>query len=355
LEAQSLPSEVDSGSASPSLYVVPDPELGNLSEELDRSDELYAVPAGFASEEELTRSLEKVDVSRPLDSRTSAADALMIAAKDIPLLSKDEVVRLSQNYERGDLDSKNLIISSNLRLVGFVSKRVDPNPDWDEANDLIMDGMDGLIRAAEKFDWRKGYSFATYAYNWINQSMVRGQSRRHPRLNQRNRMELRNIHAAQAHLVTELQREPSKQEIAEWMGTLSGYRNPITPERVGTLLEARLISLNAVATDNHEEGSEFIDCLADEDAEFEDDADERVDNHDLIESGFKCLSDEERKVLTLSFGLDGEAPMNQVDIGKRLEPPRQNQYVSDRLHSGLEKLREHAIRARYIDPSSLAG
>src|SRR5205807_5753067 len=106
---------------------------------------------------------------------TTTTDALQLFMNEVsrhPLLTADEEVELAKRIERGDLEAKEQMINSNLRLVVSIAKKYQGNEM--PLLDLIQEGILGLIRASEKFDWRKGYKFSTYATFWIRESIQRG-------------------------------------------------------------------------------------------------------------------------------------------------------------------------------------
>ena len=140
---------------------------------------------------------------------------LLAESRRWPLLTADEEVELSQRFERGDLEAKERMINSNLRLVVSNARRYQgqglPFPD------LVQEGMLGLIRAVEKFDWRRGYRFSTYATLWIRQAMQRGleNSGRTIRLPVHVGQRARKVARIERELTTRLGREPAEEEIAE--------------------------------------------------------------------------------------------------------------------------------------------
>src|SRR5215210_4318649 len=147
----------------------------------------------------------------------ATTDALQLFLNEIrryPLLTKDEEIELSKRIEQGDLEAKERMINSNLRLVVSIAKKYQGQ----ELSllDLIQEGIFGLIRAAEKFDWRKGYKFSTYATFWVRQAIQRGLANRARtiripvHIGQRERK----IARAERQLRAELGRDPSDEEVA---------------------------------------------------------------------------------------------------------------------------------------------
>src|SRR5919109_648954 len=151
----------------------------------------------------------------------ATTDALQLFLNEIrryPLLTAAEEVELAKRIEQGDLEAKERMINSNLRLVVSIAKKYQGQ----ELSllDLIQEGIFGLIRAAEKFDWRKGYKFSTYATFWIRQAIQRGIANRARtiripvHIGQRERK----IARAERELATKLARQPSDEEISTESG-----------------------------------------------------------------------------------------------------------------------------------------
>src|SRR3954465_14561568 len=198
-------------------------ELGELAQALELSDE--ETDALEAQVEELGIDITDDcgrDAGEPTHYRNgelvaATTDALQLFLNEIrryPLLTKDEEVELSKRIEQGDLEAKERMINSNLRLVVSIAKKYQGQ----ELSllDLIQEGIFGLIRAAEKFDWRKGYKFSTYATFWVRQAIQRGMANRSRtiripvHIGQRERK----IARAERELGVKLGRDPTDEEIA---------------------------------------------------------------------------------------------------------------------------------------------
>ena len=166
-----------------------------------------------------------LNTSFELELQHDSVDLLLRDAGRYPLLTPAQELDLARRIEKGDLDAKELMINSNLRLVVSIARRYVGH--GLSMTDLVQEGMIGLIRAAEKFDYRKGFKFSTYATWWIRQAVARAlaDKARTIRMPVHVVEKLNKIGRAERKLVTELGREPTADEIAEVTG--------IEPEEVG--------------------------------------------------------------------------------------------------------------------------
>ena len=162
-----------------------------------------------------TRAAKTADSAGALDSFIpESVDQLLAHSRRYPLLTPAQEIELAQKIERGDLHAKELLVNSNLRLVASNARRYQ-NQGLPLA-DLVQEGMLGLIRAAEKFDWRKGFRFSTYATLWIRQAIQRGleNSGRTIRLPVHVAQRSRKVGRVERELSVRLGREPTVEEIA---------------------------------------------------------------------------------------------------------------------------------------------
>jgi RNA polymerase primary sigma factor len=230
----------------------------------------------------------------------------------VPLLTADEEKSLSQRIERGDLEAKDQLIQANLRLVVSVAKKYQGAGDLCLL-DLIQEGVLGLIRAAEKFDWRKGFKFSTYATLWIRQAIQRGLADRGRtiRLPSNVAQRERQIAAASRRLNVELGREPSVEELAEASGV------PLA--QVVELREASRVvaSLDQPIGDDGE--TAFGDLLSSNEPEIE----ETIHvtwREDLVLREVSDLPEPQRSVVRLRFGLDGSnEPSTVTKVARELD------------------------------------
>jgi RNA polymerase primary sigma factor len=233
----------------------------------------------------------------------------MNRAGRFPLLTAAEEVALAKRIERGDAAAKERMINSNLRLVISIAKRYQGHDV--PLLDLVQDGVSGLNRAVEKFDWRRGFKFSTYATWWIRQSCQRAISSQSSTIRVPSHVHERRLKLARVagRLRTRLGREPTREELAE--------AAELSPKHVDEALDAAEapVSLNQrVGVDDEGElGDLFSDPLA------TDPEDEAVDSLRRLEvrRALSRLPERDRRVLELRFGLDGD-PQPLETIGKEL-------------------------------------
>src|SRR5581483_3410258 len=146
---------------------------------------------------------------------TDSFQLFLNQASRYPLLTREQEVELAQRIEKGDLAAKERLINSNLRLVVKFARRFEGH--GLSRDDLVQEAMLGLIRAAEKFDWRRGYKFSTYAVLWIKQSIQRGldNTGRSVRIPAHIAQRERTVARIDSELATKLNREPTDEEVAE--------------------------------------------------------------------------------------------------------------------------------------------
>ncbi len=231
------------------------------------------------------------------DPSLEPVELLLQRAQRYPLLDHEEVVELAQRIEKGDLAAKEKLINHNLRLVVSVARNYQGQ--GLTFGDLVQEGMLGLIRAAEKFDWRKGYRFSTYATIWIRQALQRGldNTGRTIRLPAHVAQRARKIARIERELSTRLGEHPSDYQVAEEAGfdveeveRLRGY-------------DKTLASLDAGVGDEEETPLGALLPVEGESTEERVVSDERSQR---LGSALQELPTEEREVLRLRFGTAGE-------------------------------------------------
>jgi RNA polymerase primary sigma factor len=257
---------------------------------------------------------ETVDIA-PSELAVHTADALaqfLDEAGRHPLLTPEEEIELAKRIERGDLEAKERMITSNLRLVVSIARKYQGATDLCLL-DTIQEGMLGLIRAAEKFDWRKGFRFSTYATLWIRQAIGRAldQHGRTIRLPVNLAQRERKIARAERELATELGREPTLEEIAA--------AADLTPRDVEELREVarKVTSLERPVGDD--QGAELGELLPSGGPLPEEEV-ELTLREQVVRDVVSRLPDRERTVIKLRYGLDGDPdPVPVSEIARRLE------------------------------------
>src|SRR6184192_403587 len=241
---------------------------------------------------------------------TDALQLFLNEAGRYKLLTADEEVVLAKRIERGDKAAKDLMINSNLRLVVSIAKRYQGH--GLSLLDLIQEGIIGLIRAVEKFDWRRGFKFSTYATWWIRQAVQRGVANKSRTIRIPVHIAEREQRLARAEreLATRLGREPTDEEIAKRARLpLKQLREVRQAARAVTSLDRPIGSEN--------EGA-LGDLFASEQAPPEEEVDVSLEQ-DVLRRAVAQLPERERDVLKLRYGLNGDRdPASLEAIGRQL-------------------------------------
>ena len=293
-------------------------ELDELAQQLDLADdELDALESlierqGIELSDDCGREGVEPTSFRNGELAAATTDALQLFLNEIrryPLLTATEEVELAKRIEQGDLDAKERMINSNLRLVVSIAKKYQGQ----ELSllDLIQEGIFGLIRAAEKFDWRKGYKFSTYATFWIRQAIQRGLANkaRTIRIPVHIGQRERKIARAERELLTRLGREATDEEIA---------REAELP--LAQVEEVREAARTVTSLDRPvgEEGEAALGDLLEGGAPPVEEEVELSLSEELLRRTIEELPEPERKVIRLRYGINGDEPQPLRETGRRL-------------------------------------
>jgi RNA polymerase primary sigma factor len=295
-------------------------------------------PRGAAEE----RRAERIQAGHPgaSESANESLQLLFGQAARYPLLTAAEEVELAKAIERGDLAAKERMINSNLRLVISIARKYQGH--GLQLPDLIQDGMFGLIRASEKFDWRRGFKFSTYATLWIRQSIQRALSNtsRTIRIPVHIEQRQRKLARTERELTNQLGREPGDEELA--------IAAELELDEVSRLRNATRAVTSLDQPVGKDEETPLGELFASDAPEPSDEVAER-ERIAILSAALKELSPEERKVIQLRFGLvDGEEKTPDA-IGKELGITRERVHELEddalrrlRLGGRSEDLREAA-------------
>jgi len=252
---------------------------------------------------------EAVPVSTPVETTTDALQLFLREASRHRLLTAAQEVALAKRIEQGDELAKAEMIQSNLRLVVSIAKNY--RNQGLPFLDLIQEGTLGLIRAVEKFDWRRGFKFSTYATWWIRQAVARAlaDKARTIRMPVHIVERLQKINRAERSLWTQVGREPTLDEIAD--------EASLTPQQVVEVRAAARASASLDAPIGDADDAVLGDFVAGNEPLPE----ETVDTHLRRQALMRALGglpEREREVVTLRYGIDGNEPRTLEEIGRRL-------------------------------------
>jgi RNA polymerase primary sigma factor len=293
-------------------------------------------------DERAATELEKeLEVLSTLSSK-KLADPVRMYLREIgriPLLTREEEINLAQRTEAGEKKAKSHLITSNLRLVVSIAKKYIGR--GMSFLDLIQEGNKGLIRAVEKYDWKRGYKFSTYATWWIRQAITRAiaDQARTIRIPVHMVETINKLVRTQRRLMQQLGRDPTPEEVGDEMA--------LDPDKVREIMKISQKTTSLETPIGDDEDSYLGDFIADESQASPYDLTSKRLLKENLDEVLDALSDRESRVLKMRFGLGGKRPMTLEEVGREFGVTRER--IRQIEAKALRKLKHPSRRKKLQD------